>query len=319
MNNKHGKRLVSTMNRADMKHAVVVGGGTMGGGIAASFCAGGWQTHVVEVERSIAGTLPERIDICLEQMGVKDGLGNLIIHGVLETPPWDQISLVIECVSEKLELKRNIFGSVEKLTRAGVPITSNSSSFPISEIAQGLKTRHRMAGLHYFMPAHLIPLVEVVSSQDTDEATIKFLCELMIDLSKRPVWVKKDIPGFLANRIQHALMREAIYMVEQGIATPEDVDAAVRLSFGIRFMGAGPLLQKDLSGLDVQCAAAARIYPDLCNSDKPSALLQKLVDENHIGTKTLKGFYDWDAQKIKQKKQLYESTLIKALELIEDK
>lgn len=290
----------------------------MGAGIAASFCAGGWQTHVVEVDQGIAGTLANRIETCLEQMGVDNALGNFTPHGAIELPPWDQVSVVIECVSENLELKRNIFRSVEKLSRADIPITSNSSSFPISGIAQGLKTRHRMAGMHYFMPAHLVPLVEVVSSQDTNEATVKFLCDLMKDLAKRPVWVKKDIPGFLANRIQHALMREAIYMVEQGIATPEDVDTAVRFSFGMRYMGAGPLLQKDISGLDVQCAAAAKIYPDLCNADKPSALLQKLVDENHIGVKTLKGFYDWDAQKVKQVKQSYDANLIKALELIKD-
>lgn len=307
-----------TMTEQGPGEAVVIGGGTMGAGIAAVFCAGNWTTHVVETVEATATTLPQRVSACLQQMGKAGGEKNLSVNTELGSLPWEEVSVVLECVSEDLALKKKIFASVEKLCLPETPITSNSSSYPISEIGQGLASQHRMAGLHFFMPAHLIPLVEVVSSKETSRETADYLCGLMTSLNKHPVWVKKDIPGFLANRIQHALMREAIYMVEQGIASPEDVDAAVRLSFGVRYVGAGPLLQKDFSGLDVQYSAAERIYPDLCNSIEPSPYLKNLVNANQIGVKTHKGFYEWNDDKIEVDKKRYETSLIQALAIIKN-
>lgn len=127
------------------------------------------------------------------------------------------------------------------------------------------------------MPAHIIPLVEIVSSVETDPSVAEHVIGIMKVLGKHPVHVKRDIPGFLANRLQHALMREAISLVEKGIDTVEDIDAAVRYGFGFRYAAAGPLLQKDPSGLDVLCAVATSIYPDLCNDEAPSAYLTDKV------------------------------------------
>ena len=133
-------------------------------------------------------------------------------------------------MTEDLELKRRLFAEMETLAQPGCAITSNSSSFPISEIAKDLKTQGRMMGLHFFMPAHLIPLVEVVRSVHTDVKQAERVGEIMRSLGKRPVQVKKDVIGFLGNRIQGALMREALWLIEQGVASPEDIDATVRLS-----------------------------------------------------------------------------------------
>ena len=142
---------------------------------------------------------------------------------------WQSIDVVVETVTEDLELKRRLFAEMETLAQPGCAITSNSSSFPISEIAKDLKTQGRMMGLHFFMPAHLIPLVEVVRSVHTDVKQAERVGEIMRSLGKRPVQVKKDVIGFLGNRIQGALMREALWLIEQGVASPEDIDATVRL------------------------------------------------------------------------------------------
>lgn len=297
-------------------HVAVIGGGTMGAGIAASFCAGGRTTYVVEPGAAQADALPEKVGTCLQQLDAPEFLGQLKIVSDVSDLPWHEIGLVVEAVSESLDLKQKIFAQVEQLCRPDCVITSNSSSYPISEIGEGLNSQHRMAGLHYFMPAHLIPLVEIVCSVHTDPKIAKNLCDQIAALNKRPVLVKKDIPGFLANRIQHALMREAIYMVEQEIASPEDVDAAVQLSFGIRYIGAGPLLQKDMSGLDVQNSAAHRIYPDLCNATAPSPYMQQLVANGDLGVKTGKGFFSWTADQIAKQKNRYENALMQALKIV---
>lgn len=288
----------------------------MGAGIAASFCAGGWITHVVEANPDQAKGISGKVQICLEQLEATNFANHLRVSTNMNTLPWDEVSIVVEAVSENLELKQKVFIDVEQLCRPDTVITSNSSSHPISLIGQGLASQNRMAGLHYFMPAHLIPLVEIVSSIHTNIEVAEYLRDVMTALNKRPVLVKKDIPGFLANRIQHALMREAIYMVEQDIASPEDVDAAVQLSFGIRYIGAGPLLQKDFSGLDVQYSAAKIIYPELCNTAVPSSLLQNLVTDGHVGVKSGKGFYSWTKNQIDIQKKRYDTALLAALKII---
>jgi len=175
-----------------------------------------------------------------------------------------------------------------------------------------------MLGLHFFMPAHLVPLVEVVCSEATDPAVAAHVGAVMESLGKRPVHVKRDIPGFLANRIQHALMREAISLVEKGIATAEDVDAAVRFGFGFRYVASGPLVQKDISGLDTHCAAAATIYPDLCRATVPSPYMDGLVTTGKIGVKTGEGFYQWTDEKIAKEKANYERTLLAALRILKN-
>ena len=225
---------------------------------------------------------------------------------------------MVETVTEDLALKQKIFADMEKLSRPGVPLTSNSSSFPISEIGKGLASQDRMMGLHFFMPAHLIPLVEVVRSIHTDVALAEKVGAIMSDLGTRPVQVKKDVIGFLGNRIQGALMREALWLIEEGVASPEDIDATVRLSFGFRYAAAGPITQKEHSGWDTTCAVAKIIWPDLNNSDGPPPVLQRNVDQGRIGFKTKGGFFDWDDASIAKERARYERALSKCLEIFRE-
>jgi len=295
-------------------HALIVGGGTMGAGIAAIFCAGGWDTQVVEPDAPTASALPERIFGCLAQRGQAGSAPRVVAS--ISGADWKRTEIVVECLPEDLAIKQDFFAQAVLLASHDTILTSNSSSFPISDIGQELDSQGRMAGLHFFMPAHLVPLVEVVSGEATAPETAEALCDMMRSLGKHPVHVRKDIPGFLANRIQHAMMREALSLAERGIASPEDIDAAVQLSFGMRFLGAGPFLQKDLAGLDIHHAAGTTIYPDLCNDAAPGPFIANRVARGDLGAKTSKGFYDWDEVKLAQERERYDTALLKALDAL---
>jgi len=299
-------------------HALVIGGGTMGVGIIAMFVGGGWTVDVVSRSASTRDGLPAACARALGAMGKPTDTTGLKTFATLPEASWSNVAIAVETVTEDLALKRQLFAEMEKLATPGAALTSNSSSFPISKIATGLATQHRMMGLHFFMPAHLIPLVEVVRSVHTDVAKAEWVGGIMAALGKRPVQVKKDVIGFLGNRIQGALMREALWLIEQGVASPEDIDATVRLSFGFRYAAAGPIVQKEHSGWDTTCAVAKIIWPDLTNADGPPPVLQRNVDEGRIGFKTRRGFFDWDDESIAKERARYERALRKCLEIFRE-
>jgi 3-hydroxybutyryl-CoA dehydrogenase len=298
-----------------MEHVAVIGGGTMGADIAAIFVAGGWMAHVVEPDAQRRAGLAARVEKACGQLGSAYASVRLAAYASLARVPWREVVLVVECAPEKLDVKRQVFAELERLARPDATLASNSSSFPISDISQGLTTRTRMCGLHFFMPAHLVPAVEVIRGEATDPAACERLSATMRTLGRVPVTVKKDIPGFLVNRIQHAMMRECFALIEQGFATAEDVDAAVRYGFGFRFVAAGPILQKDLAGLDIHCAAAATIYPSLCNDAEPSRVLRERVAAGKYGVKSGEGFYKWGADRAATEKARYDRALLAALEI----
>ncbi len=309
---------MSQSERHDPGHALVLGGGTMGVGIIAMFLAGGWKVDVVSRSASTRDNLPDACTRALTAMGKPADTTGLATYASLPEASWSAIDVAVETVTEDLELKRRLFAEMETLARPDCALTSNSSSFPISEIAKGLKTQGRMMGLHFFMPAHLIPLVEVVRSVHTDVPHAERIGEIMQALGKRPVQVRKDVIGFLGNRIQGALMREALWLIEQGVASPEDVDATVRLSFGFRYAAAGPIMQKEHSGWDTTCAVAKIIWPDLTNADGPPPVLQRNVDEGRIGFKTKRGFFEWNDDSIANERARYERALRKCLEIFKE-
>jgi 3-hydroxybutyryl-CoA dehydrogenase len=173
-----------------------------------------------------------------------------------------------------------------------------------------------MFGLHFFMPAHLVPLVEVVLGQHSALPLAECLSQFMRRCGMVPVLVRKDLPGFLANRLQHALAREAFAMIDAGIATAEDVDAAVRFGFGFRFLSAGPVLQRDHAGIDVHCAAAATMYPSLAANTVPATVLQERVASGKLGMKTGEGFFAWTPETIAAERKRYDDLLLAGLGLL---
>jgi 3-hydroxybutyryl-CoA dehydrogenase len=299
---------------------VVVGGGTMGRDIAAIFLAAGWRVQVVETDATAREVLAQRVRESAAAIDAVPAAGAIEVVAGLGAAEWAGVGLVIEAVPEQLPVKRAVFAALAQLAPPDVPLASNSSSFPIGDIGAGLATQSRMLGLHFFMPAHLVPAVEVVRSAHTDEAVAQAVTAIMRSVGRKPVQVARDIPGFLGNRLQHALMREAISLVEQGFASPEDVDTVVRYGFGFRYIAAGPLLQKDHSGIDSHCAAAATMYPHLANATEPSPLLRQLAEREEVGMKSprRKGFYRWDDASIARETARYQRALAAALRILRE-
>lgn len=299
-------------------HAVVVGGGTMGADVAVVLARAHCRTTVVESDATRAAALPARVAANLAAAGLEHATQYVSTAPDLDAVDWDSVGLVIECIPERLDLKQSLFAELEKRAPAHAILASNSSSFPISAIGQGLTTRARMLGLHFFMPAHLVPLVEVVMCEANDEAYADALIAFMRRCGMVPVKVLKDLPGFLANRLQHALSREAFDLIDRGIASPEDVDAAVRFGFGFRFLAAGPVLQRDHAGIEVHASAGATMYPSFCNSDTPAKCLTERAADGRHGMKTGAGFYEWTPETIAAERARYDRVLRAGLDLIAD-
>ena len=299
------------------KTCAVVGGGTMGADIALTLARAGNPAHLVEAADGVRQGLPARLAAGLAAFGCPDRLDLVDVHAGLDDLDWPAVDLVIEAVPEKLDLKRALFADLARRARPDAWLASNSSSYPISAIAGELPSAGRCLGLHYFMPAHLVPLVEVVCGPATDPAIARALADFMRSTGKVPVIVKKDLPGFLANRLQHALAREAYALIDAGVATAEDIDAAVRFGFGFRYLAAGPILQKDHAGLDVHAAAAATMYPSLATDQAPARCLAGKVAAGRLGMKTGAGFYDWTPEAIERERRRYEALLRAGLALLE--
>ena len=299
-------------------HAVVVGGGTMGADVATVLARGGCRVSVVEPQAPTRQALAQRVSSALDDLGLAHRAAGVVAVAELDAVDWHAVELVVECIPEQLALKQALFAQLVHRAPAQAVLTSNSSSFPISAIAQGLPSAERMLGLHFFMPAHLVPLVEVVLGPQTAEATAHSLCAFMRGCGNVPVLVRKDKPGFLANRLQHALSREAFALIDEGVASPEDVDAAVRFGFGFRYLAAGPVLQRDHAGIDVHCAAAATMYPSLSNTEQPARALRERVQAGQLGMKTGAGFYPWSEADKAAERARYDRLLREGLRLLAD-
>ena len=296
----------------------IIGGGIMGGDIATSFAVAGWDAHVMSPSLKTREALPGRVAKGLDRLGA-DAARAAAVHAHADLPalPWGSIELVIEAVTEDLALKHRVFAELEALARPDVPLATNTSSFPVTEVGKHLKTRRRVCGAHYFMPAHIVPLVEVVCAEFTDHAVAEQVEATMKAVGKVPVLVKKDIPGFLANRMQHALIREALWLLDDGIATAEGIDAAVRYGFGFRFVACGPLMQKEMSGWDTNYFAGSTIYPSLSNASAPPEMFRKMVEQGAIGMKKKKGLWSWSDEEIAREKAKYEKALHAGFEILQ--
>ena len=299
------------------QNVAIIGGGIMGGDIAIIFTAGGWNVHVMDPDRKTRDALPVRIDSGLKKLGAPAAnAANVKTYAMLGDISWKNVDLAIEAVTEDLPLKQKVFSELEALARPDIALASNTSNFPIGEIGKGLKTRSRVAGLHFFMPAHLVPLVEVVSAEFTDPKVAEGLVGLMKTLGKAPIWVKKDTPGFVGNRIQHAMMREALYLIADGVVTPEDVDTAVRYGFGFRFIACGPIMQKEMSGWDTNYYVAGALYPHLHNETVAAPVVKAMIEKGHLGMKTKRGFWEWNDEAIAREKAKIEKALQAGMEIL---
>src|SRR5690348_15253633 len=273
----------------------VVGAGLMGHGIAQVFAVAG---HDVTITDSVGASLDnakDRISASLKDLGDDPrAIERVTPHHDLATAVREA-DYVVEAVSENLPLKQKLFVEVETHVRPDAILASNTSVIPITDIMGGLKRRERALGTHWWNPPTLVPLVEVIGTQWTAPQAIDFTMKLHADAGKKAAHVKKDVPGFIGNRLQHALWREAVSLVENGICDAETVDAVIKASFGRRIAVLGPLENADLVGTDLTLAIHETVLPAIDSRPGPSPYLQKLVADGKLGFKSGEGFRQWSA------------------------
>ncbi len=278
----------------------IVGAGAMGSGLAALFARQGFGVALIDPVDGALARADTAIARQLAAAGVADAALAPVRARIAFAISLDAAAaadLVIEAVPERLELKQRLFAELDALCPPRTVLASNTSGLSINAIAAALARPERFVGTHFFTPADVIPLVEVVRGEATADATVDFVMQVLRAAGKRPVLVRRDIPGFIANRIQHALAREAIALLEQGVASAADIDEVVRWSLGLRLALTGPLEQRDLNGIDVHHAIASYLYAGLENRSTPAPLLTAMVERGELGAKAGKGFYDWPAER----------------------
>jgi 3-hydroxybutyryl-CoA dehydrogenase len=295
----------------------VIGTGMMGPGIALSLARGGCRVALV-------GRSPESVQRGFDRLD--EALAYLVDRDLLspdESPTirarvWGtsdlaegaaEAGLVQESIPEDLQAKRELFGRLEHICRPETLLTSDTSGLRISDIAVDLRHPQRTATMHFWYPPHLIPLVEITQGERTDPDTVEALSELMRRCGKAPVVARKDVPGQVANRLQHALFREAVYMVQEGIASAEDVDLALKMGPGRRWPVYGVLEHHDVVGIDLGLSVQRSLLPGLCRSAEPLPLLEEKVARGELGVKTGRGFYDWSERDAEAVKELRDSFL----------
>lgn len=284
-----------------IEKVAVIGAGIMGSNIALTCALAGIEAGITDSDpgrlEGVRAQLVANLEVLRSEAVIASDdvpriLGRISLSGSLAEALAGR-QLVIEAIVEHLPTKQRLFSQLEELTNETVLLTSNSSTFPISLIAKGVSNSARCCGLHWYNPAHLMPLVEVVPARETDGGVVKELVTFLGKLHKQAV-ICKESPGFVGVRLQMALVTEAVRMLEEGLASPEDIDLAVRLSFGFRLALFGPLTIMDYGGLDTFLSAGEFLTESLKDERfRPSPLMKKLVDAGKLGLKSGEGFFDY--------------------------
>jgi 3-hydroxybutyryl-CoA dehydrogenase len=271
----------------------VIGAGLMGHGIAQVFALAG---HDVTIYDSVAATLDSakaRILSNLKDLGDDQKAVERVTPLAGLAAAVREADYVVEAVLEDLPLKQKLFGEIEQHVRPDTILASNTSVIPITKVMGRVKTRDRVLGTHWFNPPFLVPIVEVIEIKGTSPASVKKMMALLTAAGKTPVHVKKDIPGFIGNRLQHALWREAIALVQNGVCDARTIDEVVKGSFGLRLPVIGPLENADLVGTDLTLDIHKVVLPDLDRTPGAQPYLKKLVKDGKLGFKTGEGFRKW--------------------------
>jgi 3-hydroxybutyryl-CoA dehydrogenase len=311
----------------DIHTVTVVGAGIMGEGIAQSLAQPGLTVKLVDQTREILDRCLNQIDINLQQFAdagfLKEKTSDVkariepLLSGDLAAAV-DDCDMVIEAIPEILDLKRKLFAELDS-RRTDIILASNTSSITITALAEGLKNPGRVVGVHYFNPAHIMPLVEIHRGALTLDAAVETTRELMLKTGKKPIIVKKVVPGFVVNRIQGAIAREIGYLIDNGVVTHEDLDTAIKSSVGMRYALFGPMEQEDVTGLDTAVRIGTQVFKTLSNAIEPPAALQSRVSQGFLGVKSGRGWYDYKGktrtQIISERNQKLIS-LLKALQSI---
>jgi 3-hydroxybutyryl-CoA dehydrogenase len=288
------------MQPSELQRIAVIGAGTMGAGIAECFAEAGHE--VVLWTRSVETLNRARARIAKNQASLIEG-GLLTTAGAQESRERIRYTndlqdaqgadFVSENVVENAAVKQELFVELEGLCAQNAVLSTNTSGIPITTVQAQCARPQRVVGMHWWNPPHIVPLVEIVQGAQTSDEVAQFAYDVCLHLNKRPVMVKKDVPGFIGNRLQLALVRECLWLVENGVASPEDVDVAIQCGYGFRLPVLGPLRSNDFAGLDVILRIADYLLKEISDAKEPPDILKTLVAQGHLGAKTGKGWYDY--------------------------
>jgi 3-hydroxybutyryl-CoA dehydrogenase len=274
----------------------IIGAGLMGHGIAQVFAQHGHPVRVFDPAAALLDTLKERVRTNLRDLGQDESCADRIVATSALSEAVRDADLVIEAAPENLSTKQRLFQDIEAAAPPSAILASNTSVIPITRIMAPLTRKSRGLGTHWWNPPYLVPLVEVIRTEWTDPAVIERTSQLLAAAGKTPVTVQKDVPGFVGNRLQHALWREAIALVQNGVCDAKTVDTVVKASFGRRLAVLGPLENADLVGTDLTLAIHETVLPDIDATRGPLPYLRQLVESGRLGMKSGEGFRCWTAQ-----------------------
>ena len=270
-----------------MQHVCIIGGGFMGAALAKYFLNAHIKVSLFEEFTTRRQEL--MADKIFQEVNFIEALEDC-----------KEVDFIVEAITEDLQAKQQLFETIDDYFPASTTFCTNTSSYLISSIVENVKKKERVIGTHFFSPAHITPLVEVVPSAFTNSHHIQKTMTFLQSIDKKPVLLKKEIQGFVANRLQSALSREAMSLVQNGIVSPEELDFIAKWSLGVRLANTGPIEQRDINGLDTHMAIVKYVYPTLENGTEPLSVHEQLMTNKRFGMKTNRGFYDWSKTDKKQ-------------------
>ncbi|ASS95624.1 3-hydroxyacyl-CoA dehydrogenase family protein [Peribacillus simplex] len=292
-----------------IKKIAIIGSGVMGSGIAQSFAVSGYFVTINDIKEELLyhaqNRISENLSLLIEEGVLTDqekqgALANITYSVDLKGAVRDA-DFIIEAIPEVIELKLNLYEQMEKIIKPDAIVASNTSTFPISQLMEKASFADRMVITHFFNPGHLVPLVEIVQHDETKPEIVKTTMDLMRKIGKSPILLKKEIAGFIANRLQTALMREAFYLLKEGVANAVDIDTAITAGPGFRWAFTGPIEIADFGGLDTWQRVLDNVSPVLDQSKEAPDLIRDLVAKGMLGTKSGEGIFTYEESTVSQK------------------
>lgn len=308
--------------KKEIFNIVIAGAGLMGSSIAQSFPQYGYPTVVysnckedfLRAKQIIANgqkTLVENGVLTAEESA---GIQNEIRY-TTDMSCFAEADWIIEAIPENAAIKKELFEHISEIAGEDTIVTSNTSAISINALSKCMKRPKRFCGTHWLNPPHIIPLVEITKSNVTSQETVDSIYDILCRMKKQPVVLKKDVKGFLSNRLQFALLREATHLVESGVATPEDIDRTLKYGNGLRYMCSGPFKIVDFGGVSVFNSVAKYLYPDLDCEEKENHLLGDMVERGYNGISTMHGFYDYTETSAIEEEKERDSKMLEVLKL----
>lgn len=306
------KERLLNMQAKDVRQLVIGGAGIMGASIAQIFAKYGYNVVLYDISAKSIENGKKLIAINQETAIVEGEIkpedSKVLLDRIsfsMDPECFSDADFVIEAIVEDMKVKHDFWGQVSKIAPGDAILTTNTSGLSITEIAKAVKNPQRFAGMHWVNPPHIVPLVEVICGEKSDPAVAETIAEVARKIGKKPVMVKKDAKGFVLNRLQFCILREAMHIVESGIADIKDVDAVMKYGLGMRYACLGPFEVADLGGLDTFFSIASYLFADLSDMKEPPKMFSELIDQQFYGTKSERGFYDYSngrAEKVIEKR-----------------